>query len=121
MKRQATFETWDFDNVWCIGERETYPQLQHFVDCDTLTSVEKKPLPENFGISIYPNPAEDFISVSTNYKNLCFEGIQIINLLSVEVWNGKAISDKMEINVSILPSGVYFLRIGNNAEMFVKE
>jgi hypothetical protein len=28
MKQQATFEGWDFINVWDIGENQTYPFLR---------------------------------------------------------------------------------------------
>ena len=116
---QNTFETWDFDNIWYMGEHETYLQLQYFTDCDKLISVEENPLPDETKINIYPNPFFHSLELSTS----CPFGskIQIINLLGVEIWNGKAMSERMKIGVSLLPSGVYFLRVGNMTKMFVKE
>jgi len=64
MMMQSTFENWDFDNVWCIGNRETYPQLQHFVDCDTMVSVENIEYYDE--IEIYPHPANDIVQISAN-------------------------------------------------------
>jgi hypothetical protein len=54
MMMQSTFVDWDFDNVWCMGEHETYPQLQYFVDCDTVVSVPDTEL--NSEIILYQIP-----------------------------------------------------------------
>ena len=106
MMMQSTFENWDFDNVWCIVEGQTYPQLQYFVDCDTLVSV---PEVRNDGvIEIYPNPASDKITVSSNQY---IQRIKIVNMLGdvIKDVNLKRFSKEHGISVGDLPKGVYMI------------
>lgn len=77
-------------------------------------------------LSISPNPASDFITIQfsnkelkpfvTNYK------IQIFDMLGVEVISTFAPTneEKLRIDVSHLPAGVYVIRIGDKVEKFVK-
>jgi hypothetical protein len=116
MMMQSTFVDWDFDNVWCMVEGKTYPQLQHFVDCDTLVSVED--IKNDVGIEIYPNPATDKITVSSNL--LIGKEIQIYNLLGSLVWQGSATDYNFDIDISALPRSLYVLKVNNQAHLFVK-
>jgi hypothetical protein len=106
MMMQSTFVDWDFDDVWCIVEGMTYPQLQHFVDCDTLVSVPE--IMSNEEIEIYPNPANDIIQISANEF---IERIKIVNLLGnvVKEINPKGFTKELNISVEDLPEGVYFV------------
>jgi len=116
MMMKSTFENWDFDNVWCIGNRETYPQLQHFVDCDTLVSVPD--IENEEGIKIYPNPAVDMVTVSSKF--LIGKEIHIYNLLGILVWQDIATDYNFDIDISSLTRNVYILRIEEETLMFVK-
>ena len=40
MMMQSTFETWDFDEIWCMAENETYPHLKAIEDCETISVNE---------------------------------------------------------------------------------
>ncbi len=116
MMMQSTFVDWDFDNVWCMVEGQTYPQLQHFVDCDTLVSV---PDIENYDeLKIYPNPAKDVVTVSSKF--LIGKEIQIYNLLGILVWQDIATDYNFDIDISSLARNVYILRIEEITLMFVK-
>lgn len=57
-------------------------------------------------ISVYPNPAQDFIIVGTN-QALSTQHIEVYNCLGQKVLS----STENEINVSALESGVYFVRV----------
>ena len=116
MMMQSTFVDWDFDNVWCIVEGKTYPQLQYFVDCDTLVSVPEIENKEE--IEIYPNPAQDQITVSGN--SIMGENLMIYNLLGIKLWEGSATENKTIIDVSFLPKGIYLLRVSNKVMKFIK-
>jgi len=59
---------------------------------------------ENTAISLFPNPAQDFISVSEN-----FESAQIFNISGSMVMNIE--QNKSQIDISELSSGVYFIQI----------
>ncbi len=124
MMMQATFVDWDFDDVWCIGEHETYPQLQHFVDCDTLVSVPT--IESNMGIEIYPNPATSHITISLSEEFISAPEIDIIDYLgNVIRWtpSGRwSPSDKtITFNTSSLSPGVYFLRIRSGEKVEVRK
>ena len=73
--------------------------------------------------NIYPNPAKDFIEISLN-NEASFIGseVQIFNMLGIEVLNvgiGLDLSSQ-RIDVSHLPYGVYYIKIGDKVEKFVK-
>ena len=88
------------------------------------------------GIVIYPNPANDFITIQLSYKGLkpfaATEKVQVFDVLGIEVGQSSLIDfashnnsqsgmiDLLRIDVSHLSSGVYFIRIGNKVEKFVK-
>lgn len=70
--------------------------------------------PENLNLSISPNPAGDFIHISNiNYG----ENIEIYNLLGIKQFGTNY---KGQIDISNLPIGVYYLKVGNQTAKFVK-
>jgi hypothetical protein len=124
MMMQATFVDWDFDDVWCMGEHETYPQLQYFVDCDTLVSVPT--IESNKGLEIYPNPASSHITLSLTDEFISAPQIDIIDYLgNVIRWTQSdrwSTSEKsITINTSSLSPGVYFLRVRSGDKVEVKK
>ena len=82
---------------------------------------------------IFPNPTSDFITIQLSNKEFqpfaAGDKVQIFDVLGIEVAqtpssvkNGgqTGASDLLRIDVSHLPSGVYFIRIGTRVEKFVK-
>ncbi|MFA5512596.1 MAG: T9SS type A sorting domain-containing protein, partial [Candidatus Kapaibacterium sp.] len=90
----------------------------------STTSVSD--LESNSGLLIQPNPSSDFITIqfqptegfepSEGYK------VQILDVLGIEVMSvGTGLDlSQQRIDVSHLPAGVYFIRIGDKVEKFVK-
>jgi len=112
MMMQSTFVDWDFNDVWCMAEGQTYPQLQYFVDCDNLVSVPE--ISNETEISIYPNPADNEIRISSGeYINT----VKIINLLGNVV---KEITPEKQVLIQIpvddLPTGYYIVNVYLNKE-----
>ncbi len=79
-------------------------------------------------ISIYPNPASEYIEISVDINptvnRRVDEGseIKIYNTLGecvMTVETRHAVSLR-RVDVSLLPKGVYYIRIGNQTQMFVK-
>ena len=70
---------------------------------------------DDVAISIYPNPAHDYIRVET----MCTSSVQRIDLYDV---TGQKVlsSTESEINVSTLPEGVYFVTVFNENKKFVE-
>jgi GEVED domain/Secretion system C-terminal sorting domain len=65
-------------------------------------------------LSIYPNPVTQFLTVETTEE----AERQVVNLLGQTVLRSKA---AQQIDVSALPSGTYFLKIGGQQARFVKQ
>lgn len=63
-------------------------------------------LNDNLEISVFPNPAQNYLTVKTDLK---IENIQLFNLTGNEVLKLNDISDK--IDISKLPQGIYILRV----------
>ena len=70
---------------------------------------------DDVAISIYPNPAHDYIRVET----MCISSVQRIDLYGV---TGQKVlsSTESEINVSTLPEGVYFVTVFTENQKFVE-
>ena len=98
------------DGIW----RGTYP----------TTSVDDI---NGNGASISPNPASDFITIqfqtSEVSKTSEVSSVQIFDMLGIEIKDlTPALSEGegVRIDVSHLAAGVYFIRIGDKVEKFVK-
>ena len=74
-------------------------------------------------ISLSPNPASDFIEISVGEgsKPASTSDIKIINLFGQNVFSVGAVPElPQRIDVSQLPPGLYFVRIGDKIQKFVK-
>ncbi len=78
-------------------------------------------------VSIYPNPAHNTITISTNDK---IESVVVVNLIGLEVASPRPSPGcfvprndrEVLLEISFLPSGVYFVKVnGVYAGRFVKE
>lgn len=85
-------------------------------DLSTITSLSHLKL-KNQEIKIYPNPASDIITISTNIHK---EAIIITNILG-EILIEKSIESTSEIiDLSSLKKGIYFITINNKTEKIIK-
>jgi hypothetical protein len=114
MKLWYTFEGWNFDTTWCIGNRETYPQLQHFVDCDTLVSVPKSDL--NSELMLYPNPTDNALYIEFDSGFIHSPEIAIYNQLGQIVFSDPSadITQPYKVNTGNFPPGIYFCKVSGN-------
>ena len=74
-------------------------------------------------IEIHPNPATDFIDIEPSEGLKPSEGsnIQIFNTLGeIVLWVEQTPSSVQKIDISNLSPGMYFIKIGNKVEKFVK-
>ena len=71
------------------------------------------------GITIFPNPASSSLTVAST-QNISV--VAIINILGKIVYSGSYNSDAVQIDVSTLPSGVYFIKVnGTEIRKFMKQ
>ena len=76
------------------------------------------------GINIFPNPAGDFIEIDFNNESgfIASGNINIYNLNGEKVLTVKNIkTESFKIDISKLPTGVYFIEIGDKKAKFIKE
>ena len=90
-------------------------------DCTTITITTTSAIAENsIAFSIYPNPATTVLNVNAEG----FNTIEIVNLLGQTVYTANTTSN-MQINVSELNNGVYFVRMngenGTATQKFIKK
>lgn len=87
--------------------------------CPSLTPVEESDIFEE-EIYKYPNPAEDFIVFSTN-SILGNENVIVYSTFGQKyILNFINTNEGLKIDVSNLSPGVYFIKIGDKVEKFVK-
>jgi hypothetical protein len=87
------------------------------------SGIEETP-PKESGFILYPNPTKSllFVELKGESKKLKAETVQIIDI------NGKAVKFplgegglKYSIDISKLPKGTYFVKIGSETQRFVKK
>ena len=77
------------------------------------------------GFNFYPNPAEDYIEISISdigASPISSRKVQIFDILGIEVMfeSIHTMTLSHRINVSGLPTGVYYIKIGDRVEKFLK-
>lgn len=86
---------------------------------DQAIDVSVNELGDQPGISIYPNPATDLITVVSN-ANLSGSSYTITDLLGKSVLSGKLVPESSKISISSLPVGMYLLKIGEQNKQTFK-
>jgi len=87
---------------------------------DFTTSIEHSHLTNKNNFSVYPNPAQDYIVITSKTK----QSVKNINILDV---TGKLVStsEKFEtyqkIDISKLPKGVYFIKFNTAEGLYLKK
>ena len=99
------------------------PSPQHYMNCirlvnDPFLDVEE---PESTSISVFPNPAKDWIRVTGLTTDHTFS-IHIMNILGEEVMSEYFAEPKTEssvINIDEMKSGIYFLAVQTSSTISV--
>ena len=73
---------------------------------------------ENNQVTIYPNPTQSKINLSLNYSKDIYYAL--ISPLGQQLMTGTITSSNEEIDISHLPSNIYFLKVGNQVFKVLK-
>ena len=73
---------------------------------------------ENRHVSIYPNPTQSKINLSLNYSKEVH--YKLFSPLGKQLMTGTITSGNEEIDISHLPSNIYFLKVGNKIHKVLK-
>lgn len=101
------------------------------LNLDFISSIESSDISKH-NIQIYPNPTSDYINISFD-NSLIYSPtasndeqnnyIKIYDVLGIEVLRESInnFSVSYRINIENLSTGMYFIKIGNNIEKFIKK
>ena len=112
----GSFGNMDIDASEVIWEYVSKYDINGLIECNSTSINEKEN--ENGGISIYPNPVKNDLTVEMNTVDS-----QVYNVYSSVgkiVLNGIISSIENKIDLSGLPPNVYFLRIENRVFKILK-
>lgn len=73
---------------------------------------------EKLNINIYPNPAVDFVAI-TSQESFIGEKLAVFDLKGNEIYNTLIDSQEVKINVQGWTKGVYFVKVGNSFSKFI--
>jgi Secretion system C-terminal sorting domain len=88
----------------------------YFSDCDAVTGVEEKDLPK---IKVYPNPATKLVNVTFD-SSLVGSDYTLYDHLGRTHLFGKINSENINIDLTGLSKGIYFLSIGVDSKHVTK-
>lgn len=96
----------NFYKVYAVDKAFNYSE-EIKISSSSVASVDKV---FSSKISVYPNPANDFIKISTNEE---ITGVEIYNLIGKKVISASSLSDN-RIDTSNLAKGIYVLKVMSN-------
>ena len=70
--------------------------------------------------AVYPNPADDVLFVRTHAVRP-YEEYRITNLMGQNLLQGRITAENQRIDISGLPTGMYFITIGETTQKFVAQ
>lgn len=90
------------------------------IDIDDINSLLEN---ESKLISIYPNPTQALLNITTDYTGNIHWSITEVN--GKEILKGNAVSNSFQVNVNELANGLYFFNITHNgailSKVFIKD
>ena len=87
---------------------------------ESIDEKEEKTKARDF--TVYPNPASSVLFVETvNAPSQPDQTYRITNLMGQTLVKGSINAETQQIDIANLPSGMYFISIGEQTEKFVKQ
>lgn len=70
-------------------------------------------------IQVYPNPSSDIIYVEHSFNDIC--ELEILDVYGKTIHRQNLIKGRQTININNLAAGIYFVRIYNNKQFYMKK
>ena len=95
-------------------------------DCDAiygeLHGVEENSPSAGLGtFTIYPNPANGVLTIQHSSFSIHHSAFRITNLMGQTVLSGNINAETQQIDIANLPTGMYFINVGEQTAKFVKQ
>jgi hypothetical protein len=71
--------------------------------------------------SLSPNPANEILTINYNSPEFINERIVLYDVTGQELMHSQLTSNKMTINITNFPSGIYWMKIGNSVKKVIIE
>lgn len=85
--------------------------------CNSTTGIDQE-IDNNIDFNIYPNPANDFIDVETDFKNC---SITVFDNIGHLILKEKMVQNKTRIDLSGFSNGLYFIQLQSEDKMISKK
>lgn len=108
---------WQVIGVDSAGNYSQWSETQTFLVNATNTSLASAENAQS--IQVYPNPLEGDLLTIENVP--VGKSVEIANLLGHTILNEKAASGTLQIDVSSLSKGIYFIKAGGKTVKFIKQ
>ena len=120
------YETWTTDGTNQLGSVDFNDGVNYryyiddieFDSLDVTGILSKDVLPHENSVSIYPNPATDQITVSSEEE---ITELEILDQVGKAVFYQNSGKNSLTLNTSAYPSGIYFLRVRSANGMSTKK
>jgi hypothetical protein len=98
---------------WVVSQIEGALMVRPVFGKDPMPDIsEIKPIVTKCGFELYPNPATDYLNISSA---LPFEGVDIFDSIGKLIFSG---DNSESINIESFPSGLYFVKLRSKVEVF---
>jgi hypothetical protein len=102
------YRNYNNSTVWWESGRENF----YYDACSLNSNLAEKNSNNNF--SVYPNPATSFLNIVS--ENINPAKVSVFDLTGKKVFSSKTHDNYSRLDISSLPSGIYFLNIINSSE-----
>jgi hypothetical protein len=97
------------------GETEDY-----YVYIDYQMGIEQLKT-QGTRFKFYPNPANEVLTIEVNSPYNSLLDLTILDVLGNEIKKSTIETNQFSVDISSLQNGVYFIKIGNSAQKFIKQ
>jgi para-nitrobenzyl esterase len=105
------------------AQSDLWDNVVGFTGCSTAATGINELTSNKENLFVFPNPANGLLNIELDNSNIANKDIAIINVFGQIATNikTKVSNSTIQVDISGLSSGVYFIKVGNKTGKFLKE